>query len=374
MYSKHGHFIYNGKEFSTKEEMYYVTLQNKDAYPNFRLWFHDDVFSKIDWTIEPTISLSELYKMRAQQIRDSYDYIILMFSGGADSTQVLKTFIDNKIFLDEVCTNYPVEFSNKIQFPTNISRIHPLGLLYEYYVAAEPRLKELAIKNPKTKITLMDSSETIKTKYSNDKYIVDNTEAFLTSNYYQTLRVLDQEAGLHKRQDKLPGKKIGVIYGADKPNLEIVDDNLRFVFDELGRSSPGCVPISKGFEEELFYWSRDLPLIPIKQGHIIKRALQLNHKLYNLAVQNYFLIKESNLIKTMIYPSFEKHIYQKRKSAENDNAPLAGFLGQRANMVIKEQINFINHTYASIKLNKTVRGGFIIKSRPYDLGPVIRGN
>jgi len=47
-------------------------------------------------------SLDFLYALRARQLREKYDYLVLYFSGGADSTNILKTFIDNNIFLDEI--------------------------------------------------------------------------------------------------------------------------------------------------------------------------------------------------------------------------------------------------------------------------------
>lgn len=58
-------------------------------------------FDDVNWT-EPTETFKELCKQRAQQIRDSYDYIILSFSGGSDSTTVLNTFLENNIYIDEI--------------------------------------------------------------------------------------------------------------------------------------------------------------------------------------------------------------------------------------------------------------------------------
>ena len=63
--------------------------------------FNESVFSSYDWTVEPNESIADLYRQRAQQLRDKYDYIVLMFSGGADSTTVLRSFLDNDIKLDE---------------------------------------------------------------------------------------------------------------------------------------------------------------------------------------------------------------------------------------------------------------------------------
>ena len=64
-------------------------------FPHFN--FNREVYSKIDTTIEPQTSLRELYRMRAKQLREKYDYIRLEFSGGSDSTTVLYSFINNGI-------------------------------------------------------------------------------------------------------------------------------------------------------------------------------------------------------------------------------------------------------------------------------------
>lgn len=61
-------------------------------------------FDSVDWQKEPTESMKELCKQRAQQIRDTFDYIVLYNSGGSDSTTVLNAFLDNDIFVDEVIT------------------------------------------------------------------------------------------------------------------------------------------------------------------------------------------------------------------------------------------------------------------------------
>ena len=64
--------------------------------------FNETVFKLIDWTVEPSQSLKELYVERCQQLRDKYDYLILSYSGGADSHEILYTFLENNIFIDEI--------------------------------------------------------------------------------------------------------------------------------------------------------------------------------------------------------------------------------------------------------------------------------
>lgn len=54
------------------------------------------------WKVEPPETIQELRRQRALQIREKYDNIILMFSGGTDSTPILRTFVENKIPLNQI--------------------------------------------------------------------------------------------------------------------------------------------------------------------------------------------------------------------------------------------------------------------------------
>ena len=62
-------------------------------------------FENIDWTKEPTKTLKQLYKERAEQLRSDYDYLIVYFSGGSDSITVVNSFLDNNIPIDEIVIN-----------------------------------------------------------------------------------------------------------------------------------------------------------------------------------------------------------------------------------------------------------------------------
>ncbi len=62
----------------------------------------DSRFENARWDIEPEQTIQELHRLRAEQIRQSYDYVVLYFSGGADSITVLNSFINNNIAIDEI--------------------------------------------------------------------------------------------------------------------------------------------------------------------------------------------------------------------------------------------------------------------------------
>ena len=76
----------------------------------FRIHESED-FDNYTWSIEPKSSLKQLQKERALQLRDTYDYLKLWFSGGGDSTTVLNTFLENNIHIDEICV-YRYSFDN----------------------------------------------------------------------------------------------------------------------------------------------------------------------------------------------------------------------------------------------------------------------
>ena len=74
-------------------------LSEKSGLP-IRWNFNDEAYDCSNWQVEPVESIGELYRQRAQQLRDQYDYLVLWFSGGADSTNILDSFVLNNIKLD----------------------------------------------------------------------------------------------------------------------------------------------------------------------------------------------------------------------------------------------------------------------------------
>ena len=98
-----GHWIVGEQKFINKyEALLFATRKNLPVHYKF----FNEVWEKFDRSQLGKFSLQEVYKQRAQQLRDQYDYLILYFSGGADSYNVLRSFIDNNIKLDEVCVKW----------------------------------------------------------------------------------------------------------------------------------------------------------------------------------------------------------------------------------------------------------------------------
>ena len=99
-----GFYLVGWKKFYNKT---LALLESKKTGYEVEWVFNNDVYSKIDWSIPIEESLMEIYRRRAQQLRDQYDYLILYFSGGADSGNVLHAFLENGIFIDEIVMQLP---------------------------------------------------------------------------------------------------------------------------------------------------------------------------------------------------------------------------------------------------------------------------
>lgn len=96
---KLGYYTVGNEKFFSKP-MALTKATETNQFPEWN--FNNETFGAQDWLTDPTISIKELYRIRAQQLRDRYDYIRLEFSGGGDSTTALYSFVNNGIHIDEV--------------------------------------------------------------------------------------------------------------------------------------------------------------------------------------------------------------------------------------------------------------------------------
>lgn len=271
--------------------------------------FNETVFSSHDWTKEPIESLRELYRRRAQQIRNKYDYVVIWYSAGPDSDNIVHSFLNNGIKVDEIVSYINYEGSGeKDNFMNN-----------EIYKVAHPQIESKFKKlQPDLKYRVVDASQSI----------VDHFETFGTDwVYLQNTMFNPNNASRPSLRYLVPewkkmidaGKRVVFVWGVDKPRLYIVDGKycLRFLDIVDTCVSPQQQSIPKPGEfDELFYWSPDLPEIPIKQGHIVKNYLQHAEKtdMYlgkettwlaykDIDDERYWL--SGHGLHTLIYPDYE---------------------------------------------------------------------
>ena len=280
-------------------------------------WHFNNVeFAKIDWTIIPELSIRELYRLRAQQLRDRYDYIRLELSGGSDSTTVAYSFLLNGIHLDEVVFRYPAQIDKGMI--GDAADTSPNNTLSEKQFAADPLLHWIKTNFPATKVTVQDYSENL----LNDDYLKDESWIFTTRDWFQPGHGIKHNYFGTKEQCALAdsGKQICLLYGVDKPKVGLINDSWYAYFEDVHPNQPNPVvgPYTN-LTTELFYWTPDLPEIVVKGAHMVKDwfDLPMNQNLKYLArfpisMVNHRTYYES-IVKSVVYPDYDQATWQTTK-------------------------------------------------------------
>lgn len=264
MLRKNGYYIVGSKNYAHKIN---ALIEASRSGNKIKWEFGSDVFDKINWRQPVDIGLAELYRMRAQQLRDRYDYLILAFSGGADSSNVLDSFLNNNIHLDEVLVHWPRRLTQgHYRVSTDTTAYNVLS---EWELAVIPKLEHIRNNYPKIKITI-DDLEDLSDEYSEDAITI-------AKDKFHYLNVKRQR-GIARRSSELMNKNLNVatIYGFDKPRLMKVNNVLcAFFGDEMASVVSDLVD---GYERniEYFYWAVDLPELPVKQCQTIYSYLLNN--------------------------------------------------------------------------------------------------
>ena len=309
-------FYQFGKQKFYNKVMALMAATENNQFPEWN--FNRDVFDSVDWTVEPTPSLRDLYRIRAQQLREKYDYIRLEFSGGGDSTTALYSFVSNGIHLDEVIFRYPrTGEKNVSDDPFNYK---PENTLSEFRYAAQPILNWLSKQCPNTKIVIHDYAENMLNHTYEEDWI------FNTKDYFQPGHCFKHDPiGLKDHQllaDQ--GKRICMLYGVDKPKICIKDQKWYLYFmDVMANHSNGSVGDYDNMSNEYFFWSPDLPELICKQAHVVINWFNLaanQHTQYLCRWPNYSYTQRTayeHIIKPLIYPDYDPTTFQTSKPSNS---------------------------------------------------------
>jgi hypothetical protein len=283
--------------------------------------FYNNIFDKFDWTIEPSETLDELYDQRARALREKYDYIIISYSAGADSHNVLASFLRQNLRVDEVIVhNFEKGTAPFIKIDIN-DKSSSNSLQSEYVLQTLPRLKELSISHPNIRVTITDLTDELFDyflKHKDESWVQYRKESL---NPIGEVRWnLTAISDIRKRLDK--NLKIGIILGIDKPRVGIRGSTNDFVLSFNDR------PLNMGLDDYLcdydnthtenFYWSPDCFKILCKQAHVIKRFLECNtiyQKFWTIpyGAKEHGLIHE-RILRNIIYSTWNETWYQADKT------------------------------------------------------------
>lgn len=337
-----------------KELIYATPYEAWKSNGNCKFYYYDSIFEKANWKIEPSETLPQLYAKRAQQIRDEYDYVILCYSGGNDSSNILETFYYNNIHIDEIVM--VGSFSQDVA-DESLDENHNTDL----YRNAFPLLKTLNL--PNTKIT-----------------VIDYTKLFRDINQFSLIQKYEVEwikhIGTHKSPHNLfwnnfrkfvgPNntKKTAWIMGVEKA-IVLYDKHYKpyVVFNDANINNYGMNYIDENFKRINFYCDADPESIniQIKQAHVYHNAM----KLASWDIKRKVLATQSNRLLTknkLFYQPKNPLIFQSEKSNNS-------FLSARDQFLLNNKNSDIYQSYISAvftdKKYFQVDGGKGYYTKPY---------
>lgn len=246
------------RAFASKLEA--IQYQRQSGQP--LTWhYQEQAFAQHDWTREPTQSLWDLYSERAHQLRQQYQYIILLYSGGADSENVLQAFERNGIMVDEIRIGYAGDWQdpNSLQVFTNLELHH----------VAIPRAKKLQQRWPNLKVNVVNMDGMIINSlhnHTNDTLHYGNNMGW---SLWQR-----QRFGMTKKHSNdwivnARDKPVALLWGKEKTLVNWV--NGRYAVQFIDRHINGSLePLPDNCYHEYFYWGADCAKLLIKQGHVLK--------------------------------------------------------------------------------------------------------
>ena len=254
---KLGYWLVNGSQkFSNKNAA--LEKCTKIKTKDIRYCLEEERFGQADWSNDPEISLTELYRLRAQQIRDSYDYVVLTYSGGSDSTNILHSFFSNGIKPDEV-----------ISFMLEGKDFSKEGTTFNKEITFNQQaVKDHVLKNG-IKYSTVDISGFYNTIFNNEHWCYETgiNRAYITAR---------ANAARIDRFRKIvdSGKKACIVYGLEKPAISVDKQNNFYAYFLDIPLQQYVLNIMydhdyNGLTQERFYVSGDMPELTIKQSHVV---------------------------------------------------------------------------------------------------------
>jgi hypothetical protein len=253
--------------------------------------------ASVPWKIEPSQTLDQLYKARAEYIRDNNKYVILCYSGGHDSTNILETFYYNNIHIDEILVVGALSQDSYEGSDENHNG--------ELYKNVFPTLNKLNL--PNTKITVVDY-----TKWFNDpknfttilKYGDEWTKHVGGFRSVHTLFWRD----LKKFIGHENSKQTAYIMGADKVYLKYEYNQPSYVtFNDLSFFDYGSNYEDENFKRINFYTDVHQTATDItrKQAHLVNKFRKLNLEVSHIEEQKNHVLNKIlyNLRHPLVYIS-----------------------------------------------------------------------
>jgi hypothetical protein len=320
-----------GQEQFTHKVPALIRGTETDTHPEWM--FNREVFDQVSWKQEPSETLWELYRQRAQQLRDQYDYLILGYSGGSDSKNILDVFLHFGIKIDEIVTKYSARGMGSDYVPTRDELNYDKNAIAEWEFTAKADFEWLAKTHPEIKLTVQDWFDEPDLTLADDWYINRN---FMFAPF------IEQRRGLEKLDSVYQNKQVGYVMGIDKPRITL--DNGRYYIHFIDVAAYGMSPdntVVGNATIEYFYWAPEAEAILRKQAHTIK-----NHFVQHPEQHKYITWPPTpgiprdvyeGIVRSLIYPTWETDRFQLNKSTDSLVSTDCAILESNAELKQKHQ-------------------------------------
>jgi hypothetical protein len=296
----YNYYTVNNIQYPTKLFAKIASELMEDKYPV--LWslpHFENALNTLNLLQEPEESISSLYLKRAEQLRNDYDYLILLYSGGSDSHNILETFMFNGIFIDEILIldQFDRSFRAKLE-DQNFEFLHLSA--YEAQLCAIPLAQYfIDTYSPKTKLTVVDNSFSIHAHYwinLQEKTMYENLKSSGTLGMIGKTPVRIKDLSLYNSAWKKTkeSKKVAHIWGRDKVVVRYDDTGFFISFVDSTFTDYLEVYNQLTIEDlpqdiEFFYTHPTTVKIIIKQAHLIMNKLpfyKINPKIITRKYEN----------------------------------------------------------------------------------------
>ena len=276
LYSPLGHYTVGEQWFYSNRD----ALEAGHRTGQTVVWhYYDDVWATAHaaghWRNQ---SLKELYYARARQIREQYDYVAVMFSGGWDSRNIIESFSAQGLRIDDIIVFTTQELENTTEF----NNLNPDNWYGEIKFHAVPYAERYAHEHPGTGVIKIEWLDRVAESYRDAEQVFKDSRPKPGVFFGRWLSVAT-DAQLQRR---IGNRRAALMLGLDKPCVMQNGNNYQGFFPEgLIRNYTYCTR-SNGFPDnviwEPFYWTPDLPELAIrgwyelidlcKQDSVIARA------------------------------------------------------------------------------------------------------
>jgi hypothetical protein len=331
---KNGFYIFENKIYYNKIEALIEASKKKS---DIQFYFNDGIFSAFDWTLEPNKNLWDIYTARARQIRENFDHVIIMFSGGSDSTNMLRVFLDNNIKPDRVWSM--LNYNNKIDKRMSLPNV-------EITRSAWPLLR-LAEKNN----ILVETPNQAEYDVSlEENWFLEDSSMRLAPDIRMRRELFFNRPDIKNLVSA--GKKVCFVHGYDKPRLKLMDNSWYLWFLDTWRANHWTSQhkFQSGPFIEYFYFTPDMPELISKSCHLIIKYFENMFtaeqcKLFWDNGHIYLTHKRdeyNKILNKILYPSTWSDL-QMFSLGKNDSNTFSQFFCQKTQFIIDSKNHWQNY-------------------------------